>query len=129
MRYLLYSQHFLHYKSIGKMFIAHGQVTPKLMVRTGLKSNSSEILRLSSLSVSLTKIQSKMKVLSSKQNFLHYMSIGKIFFTQGGVTPKRLVLSGPKSNLSEILCLSSFPVSLMKIGSKWKALAWRHRFP
>ena len=46
MRALLYSQHFLHYKSMGKIFIAQGQehITPKPIVRTGPKSNSSKIL-------------------------------------------------------------------------------------
>ena len=39
MRALLYSQHFLHYKSIGKIFIAQGQVhiTLKPMIQTGQK--------------------------------------------------------------------------------------------
>ena len=41
---------------------------------------------------------------------------GDIFVTQGQLTSKRLVLSGPKSNPSENLCLS------LKIRSKKKAL-------
>ena len=151
----MYSQHFLHYKSMGKSFVAQGQVTPQLMVRTGQKSNSSEILWLSSLPASLTKIQSKKKALSSEQHFLHYKYKGKIFVNQGQVTPKPIVRSVPKSNSFEILCLSSLPASLTNIGlnlftsalrrrfphsffaqgrkwmvgSKLKALAWRHRFP
>ena len=40
------------------------------------KSNFSEILCLSSLSASLMKIRSKMKSLSSRQHFPHYMSVG-----------------------------------------------------
>ena len=34
--------------------------------------------------------------------------------TQGHVTPKCLIRSGSNSNLSEILCLPSLPVSLME---------------
>ena len=36
---------------------------------------------------------------------------------------------GPKSNLSELLCLSWLPATLMMICSKMKELAWRHHFP
>ena len=43
--------------------------------------------------------------------------------TQGQLTPQSLVESGPNSNLSEILWLSSLPVSMKKIRSKMKALA------
>ena len=79
----------------------------------------------------LTKIQSKMKALSSKQHFLHCKSRAKMFVTQGRAAPKPIVWSGPKTNSSEILCLSLLPASLMKIGSKlnWRHLiAWRHHF-
>ena len=51
----------------------------------------------------LTKIESKVKSLSSGQHCLHYKSMGKYFIAQGQVTPKNIVLSGPKSNLYEIL--------------------------
>ena len=43
----------------------------------------------------------------------------KIFVIQGQVTPKWVVWSGPKSNLSELLCLSWLPLTLMMIWSKW----------
>ena len=45
----------------------------------------------------------KVKSLSSGQHCLHYKSMRKIFTAQGQVTPKKIVRSGPKSNLSEIL--------------------------
>ena len=45
----------------------------------------------------------KMKLLSSGQHCLHYMSVGKIFIAQGQETPTKIVRSGPKSNISEIL--------------------------
>ena len=40
---LLYPQHFLRYKSMGNISSAQWQVTPKRIVRSGPKSNSSEI--------------------------------------------------------------------------------------
>ena len=69
-------QYFFHYKSMGKFFIAQGQVTPKWIVRSGLKSNPSKILWLSSLPASLTKLPSKM--MSSGQHFPHYKCIWAI---------------------------------------------------
>ena len=53
----------------------------------------------------------------------------KIFVTQGQVTPKWVGWSGPKSNSSELLCLSWLPATLMMIPSKINELAWRQHFP
>ena len=53
----------------------------------------------------------------------------EIFVTQGQVTPKRVVWFGPKSNSTELLCLSWLPATLMMIRSKMSELAWRHHFP
>ena len=41
-----------------------------------------------------------------------------------------MVRSGPNSNSSEILCMSSLPASIRRIGSKLKATEkrWRHHF-
>ena len=36
---------------------------------------------------------------------------------------------GPKSNSSELLCLTWLPATLMMIRSKMNELAWRHHFP
>ena len=55
------------------------------------------------LPASMTKIGSKVKSLSSGQHCLHYKSIGNVFIAQGQVTPKKMVRSGLKSKLSEIL--------------------------
>ena len=66
---------------------------------------SSKILWLSWLSVSLKIIRSKDKALSSGQHFLHYKSMGKLFITQGWVTPRRIVWSGPKSNSIKIIIM------------------------
>ena len=37
--------------------------------------------------------------------------------------------SGRNSNLSEILCMSSLPASIKRIGSKATEKKWRHHFP
>ena len=47
---------------------------------------------------------------------------------QGQLTPQSLVESGPNSNLSEIIWLSSLPASMKKIRSKMKALEWTQHF-
>ena len=53
----------------------------------------------------------------------------EIFVTQGQVTLKWVVWFGPKSNSTELLCLSWSPATLMMIQSKMNELAWRHHFP
>ena len=53
----------------------------------------------------------------------------KIFVIQGQVTPKLVVWSGPKSNSSELLCLSWLPATLMMIRWKMNELVWRQHFP
>ena len=50
------------------------------------------------------------------------------FVTQLQVTPKWVVWFGPKSNSSELLCLSWLPATLMMIRSKMNEQAWRHHF-
>ena len=40
-----------------------------------------------------------------------------------------MVRSGRNSNSSEILCMSSLPASIERIGSKTTEKRWRHRFP
>ena len=51
------------------------------------------------------------------------------FTAEGQVTPKWLVRYDQNSNPSEILCLSSFPVSLMKSEFIVTEKRWRHHFP
>ena len=53
----------------------------------------------------------------------------EIFVTQGQVTPKWWVWFSPKSNLTELLCLSWLPATLTMIRSKINKLAWRQHFP
>ena len=38
-----------------------------------------------------------------------------------------MVRSGPNSNSSEILCMSSLPASIKRVGSKTTEKRWRHR--
>ena len=48
---------------------------------------------------------------------------------QRHVTPKLLIRSGRNSNLSEILCQSSLPVSLMEIEFRVTEKRWIHHIP
>ena len=57
---------------------AQGQVILQSLVESGRNSNSSEILRLSSLPASIKKIRSKMKALECKQDCPHYNPMGAI---------------------------------------------------
>ena len=52
-----------------------------------------------------------------------------IFVTQGRVTPKWVVWFDPKSNSTELLCLSWLPSTFIMIRLKMNELAWRHHFP
>ena len=76
----------------------------------------------------IRKIESKMKELECSQDFSHYKSMGIFQDAQGQLTPQSLVESGPNSNLSEILWLSSLPVSMKKIRSKIKVLVCSQHF-
>ena len=53
----------------------------------------------------------------TEQHFLHYKSKGKIFVTQGQVTPMPIVRSGPKSILSAILISISRTSSISCLSS------------
>ena len=84
---------------------------------------------MSSLPARIRMIESKMKELECSQDFSHYKSMGIFQDPQGQLTLQSLVESGPNSNLSEILWLSSLPVSMRKIRSKIKVLACSQHFP
>ena len=96
---------------------------------SGRNLNSSKLLCMSSLPARMRMIESKMKELECSQDFSHYKSMGIFPDAQGQLTPQSLVESGPNSNLSEILWLSSLPASMKKIQSKMKALACSQHFP
>ena len=108
---------------------AQGQITLESVGVSGRNLNSSKLLCMSSLPARMRMIESKMKELECSQDFSHYKSMGMFPDSQGQLTPQSLVESGPNSNLSEILWLSSLPVSIKKIRLKMKALACSQHFP
>ena len=55
-------------------------------------------------------------------------SWGNKFCTQGRITPKWIIRSGPNSNSFELLCLSSLSASLTNIWSEVSEKSWRHHF-
>ena len=66
---------------------------------------------------------------SMETPFSHFIYMGKFLDAQGQLTPLSTVPSGRNSNLSEILCMSSLPASIKRIGSKATKKRWRHHFP
>ena len=108
---------------------AQGQINLESVVVSGRNLNSSKLLCMSSLPARMRMIGSKMKELECSQDFSHYKSMGIFPDAQGQLTPQSLVESGPNSNLSAILWLSSLPASMKKIRSKLKALACSQHFP
>ena len=108
---------------------AQGQITVESVVVSGRNWNSSKLLCMSLLPTRMKLIHTKMKELEWSQDFSHYKSTGIFQNAQGQITPQSLVKSGPNSNLSEILWLSSLTASIKKIRSKMKALACSQHFP
>ena len=108
---------------------AQGQITLELVMVSGQNLNSSKLSCMSSLPAKMRMIESKMKELECSQDFSHYKSMGILPAAEGQLTPQSLVASGPNSNSSEILWLSSLPASMKKIRSKMKALACSQHFP
>ena len=66
---------------------------------------------------------------SMETSFSHCRSMGNFLVAQGQLTPQSVVQSGRNSNSSEILCMSSLPASIKRIGSKATEKRWRQRFP
>ena len=106
--------HFPHYKSMGA-FCCHGH------------QNFDPICLKTLCSLSPPPVMLHIKFDQYWPNGQYWMC--KIFIIQGQVTPKWVVRSGPKSNSSELLCLSWLPATLMMIRSKMTELAWRQHFP
>ena len=114
--------------SLWGKFRAQGQIIPKWIIPSGPNSNSFDLLCLSSLPASLTKIQSKV----TEKSWRHLFFFSDIFFfftAQGHLTPKWPVRYHRNSNSSEILCLSSIPLSLMKAEFIITEKRWWHHFP
>ena len=89
---------------------------------SGQNLNSFKLICMSSLPARMRIIKSKMKELECSQDFSHYKSMGIFQDAKGQLTPQSLVRSGLISNSSEMLWLSSLPVSMKKIRSKIEAL-------
>ena len=66
---------------------------------------------------------------SMETALFHYKSMRNSLDAQGQLTPWSVVRSGRNSNSPEILCMSSLPASMKRIGSKITEKRWRHRFP
>ena len=84
-----------------------GQIPLVLVVVSGHNLNSSKLSCMSSLPTRMRLIKLKMKELECSQDFPHYKSIGIFSDAQGQLTPHSLVRSGPISNSSEMLWMSS----------------------
>ena len=108
---------------------AQRQITLESVVLSGRNWNPSKLSCMSLLPTRMKLIHTKMKELERSQDFSHYKSMGIFQNAQGQLTPQSLIKSGPNSNLSEILWLSSLPVIMKKIRSKMKALACSQHFP
>ena len=109
--------------------VAQGQITLGLVVVSGRNWNSSKLSCMSSLPTRMKLIHTEMKELEWSQDFSNYKSMGIFPDAQGQLTPPSLVESGPNSNLTEILWLSSLPTRMKKIRSKMKTLACSQHFP
>ena len=107
---------------------AQGQITLESVVVSSRNLNSSKLSCMSLLPTRMKMIHTKMNELERSQHFSHYKSMGIFQDAQGQLTSQSLVESGPNSTLSEILWLSSLPVSMKKIRSKMKALACSQHF-
>ena len=66
---------------------------------------------------------------SMETPFSYYKCMGNFLDVQEQLTPQSMVRSGRNSNSFEILCTSSLPVSIKRIGSKTTEKRCRHRFP
>ena len=93
---------------------ANGQKRPN--------SNVSESLCLSLLSLSLMKVQSKVKLLSSRQHFPKSMRPSRVGYSHAKVKKGQI-------RMSKSLCLSLLSLSLMKVQSKVKLLPSEQHFP
>ena len=111
-----------HDMSIENLIRPQGQVTPKWLIRSGRNSNWSVLV-----TRKFDEDRIKNEWASLEIPFSHYKSMGNFSDAQGQLTP--VVRSGRNSNSSEILCMSSLPASIKRIGSKTTEKRWINRFP
>ena len=117
-----------HNMSTENLIRPQGHVTPKWLIWSSRNSNSSEILWLSWLPASLTKIWSKMNKLAWRYHF-PIISLWEIFRRSRAANS---IVSGPI--WPKVKCLQDFMHVLVtckykRIGSKTTEKRWRHRFP
>ena len=110
------------------IFVIQGQGTPKWVVWSGPKSNSSELLCLSWFPATSMMIRSKMNELAWSSIFPLYV-YGDLLDAQRQLTPSSVFRSGRNSNSFAILCLSSLLASIKRIESKTTEKRQRHLFP
>ena len=94
MKVLKWSQHFSHYKSMGILSDAQGQLTHKSLVQSCRISNPFEISWLSSLPAIIKKNQSKVKELEWSQDF----PIITLWELSVAMETRVLIRSSPKPN-------------------------------
>ena len=116
--------------SIENLIRPQGQVTPKWLIGSGQNSNSSEILCLSWLPASLTKVWSKINGLVWRHNF-PIISLWEIEIFRRSRAPNS-VGSGPiwpkfklVQDFMPVLIMCKFEKNLIKKTEK----RWRHCFP
>ena len=105
-----------------------GHVIPKCLIRSGLSSNLSEVLCLSSLPVCLMEIEFRVTEKRWTRHFLQYNSMGGWgggeFSAQGRITPKWIIRPGPNSNsfpaFMPVLVTCKFDKYLIKVD--WEKL-------
>ena len=73
---------------------------------------------MSSLPVSIKKIQSKSAEQKWQHRFPHYKSMGIFSDTKGQLTPQSEVRSDQILNSSKLSCMSSLPAIMKRIGRK-----------
>ena len=61
--------------------------------------------------------------------FFQHKSMGNVLDAQEQLTPKSVIRLGRNSNSSKILCMSSLPANIKRIGLKATKKRWRHHFP
>ena len=105
-----------------------GQITLVFVVVSVRNLNSSKLSCMFSLPARMRLIKSKMEELECSQDFSHYMSMGIFPDAQGQLTLQSLVRSSRISNSSEMLSMSSLPVSMKKIRSKIEALEYSQHY-
>ena len=110
-------------------FVTQGQVSPKMSGRIRPKIELIKAFMLIQVISNFDDDSIKNEWASIETAFSHYKSMGNVLDAQGQLSPKSVVLSGRNLNSFKILCMSSLPASIKKIGSKATEKRWRHHFP